>query len=53
MDNYGSNNYAYRSYLSLRGNKKKIDIGLFKIINNRKILILGKEFSKEGVIPYY
>lgn len=33
--------------------RKKIDIGLFKIINNRKILILGKEFSKEGVIPYY
>lgn len=33
--------------------RKKIDIGLFKIINNRKILILEKEFSKEGVIPYY
>lgn len=31
---------------------KKIDISLFKIINNRKILILDKDFSGEGVIPY-
>lgn len=29
---------------------KKIDISLFKIINNRKILILDKDFSGEGVI---
>lgn len=33
--------------------RKKIDIGLFKIISNCKILILGKEFFKEGVIFYY
>lgn len=29
---------------------KKIDISLFKIINNRKILIVDKDFSGEGVI---